>query len=182
MSRFKVVLGTAWVGCALAVCGASLAPAATAATEGGAIQVWITPTPNGQGGGRVLITGAIGDYGVAQNANASGTLDPKGTYKKLVLESGTILIDTTRFIAATRNANPDSFNKSNCSAVTRVSGAVPIVSGTGAYTGISGALNLAAARATIFPKTSSGACNTNESATPASFYFTVSGTGTETYH
>ena len=180
MSRLKVVLGTAFVGCALAVFSASSASGTAATTQGGAIQMWLTPSPSGQAGGKVVLTGAIGDYGTAQNADATGTLDPKGTYKKLVLKSGTILINTAKFISAIRNAKPDSFNKSNCSAVVRVSGQIPIVDGTGAYSGIDGTLNATADQATIFPKTSAGACNTN--ATPAGFYFTVTGTGITSRH
>ncbi len=144
--------------------------------------MWITPNPTGHGEGKILITGAIGDYGVAQNTNASGTLDPRGTYRTLMLKSGTILINISRFLSATRNASPNSYNKSTCSAVTHVSGRAPIVSGTGAYNGIRGTLVLAADRATVFPKTPAGGCNTDDNPAPTSIYFTVTGTGTTTYH
>jgi hypothetical protein len=181
MSRSRLMLGIGIGALALAVGSASLAAAATARAQGGAIQIWITPNPAGTGGGKILITGAIGDYGVGQNVDASGMPDRKGTYKKLILKSGTIVINTTKFLTAEHNTNPSSFNKANCSAVVHVSAPTPIVDGTGTYAGISGMLDLSADDAVIFPKTPKGVCNMSNNANPLSFYLTVSGTGTMTY-
>jgi hypothetical protein len=181
MPRTRLMLGIGIAALALAVDGSSLSAAATLRAQGGAIQVWITPNPTGTGGGTVLITGAIGDYGVGQNVDAAGKPDRKGTYKKLILKSGTILINTTGFLTAEHNTNPSVFNKSNCSAVVRVSAPTPIVDGTGSYAGISGIPNLSADDAVIFPKTPTGACNRSNNANPLSFYLTVTGNGTVTY-
>ena len=59
MRAVKVLLGAAMLGGALF--GASTALGASAPMMGGAVQVWVTPSLTGNGGGKVLITGALAD-------------------------------------------------------------------------------------------------------------------------
>src|ERR1017187_2805159 len=111
-----------------------------ASPSGGAIQVWGTPA-NG-GGGPVVLTGAVGDSGKSANANSSGTPSKNGTYKLLTLKKGTILLNTTQ-LNKDNNANtpPTTFNSTTCSGTFVVTDPVQIVSGTKAYSGISGTVN-----------------------------------------
>lgn len=173
MRSVKVSLG------AMLLCGALLAAAAFGANvpmPGGAIQLWVTPNPSGNGGGTVLITGVVAAYGTAQKVTASGKPSPKGTYRKVTLKGGTLLINVTDFEKANNNASPTMFNKSNCSAYVAVTAPVAIVSGTGAYAGITGTVALHAENAVILPKTKKGVCKLN--ANPVNDYVTITGTGT----
>ena len=138
----------------------------------GAIQVWLQPTTNG---GRVLVTGALGDYGTTQKVNAAGKPSLTGQYSKLRLKKGTITLNIAQANAAL-NAEKLPINASNCSAaVTGGPFPVPIVGGTGAYAGISGSLTLTAQTAVVLPRTKSGVCNPN--GIPLDFYVSITGPG-----
>jgi hypothetical protein len=175
MRGVKVFVGAVMLGGVLF--GATAAFGASAPMMGGAIQVWVTPSPSGNGGGKVMVTGALADYGTGQNENAAGKADTKGTYKRLLLKHGTVLINGTKFATANNNANPTMYNKSDCSAVVDVSAPAAIVSGTGAYAGITGSVTLTARFAFILPKTKKGTCNESNSATPLDQYGVVTGSG-----
>ncbi len=145
---------------------ASAAASAQSSSSGGSIQVWLTPSLTGNGG-KILITGAIADYGVTKGKKAG----------QAVLKKGTIKVNLKQFNAATNAVNP-TINPSNCSTSFTASAPVPIVSGTGAYAGITGSFTLTAQYAFILPKTKSGSCNTSNNANPISQYGSVSGSGT----
>jgi hypothetical protein len=147
-------------------------------TPGGAVQVWGT-TGNG-GGGTVLLTGAVGDSGKASSVNASGTADKKGAYKLLTLKKGTILLNGTQLNAATNDPNtpPTSMNSTNCSATFVATEPVPVVSGTKAYAGISGSVNITVSFAFIEPM-KNGKCNFN--ANPIAQYGSIAGSGTVSF-
>jgi hypothetical protein len=145
---------------------ASAAASAQSSSSGGSIQVWLTPSLTGNGG-KILITGAIADYGVTKGKKSG----------QAVLKKGTIKVNLKQFNAAQNNANPQ-INQSNCSAFFTASAPVPIVSGTGAYAGITGSFTLNSQYAFILPKTKSGGCNTSNNANPISQYGSVSGSGT----
>ena len=176
MRAVKVLLGGVMLGGALFATATALATSAP--MKGGAVQVWVTPSLSGNGGGKVMITGALADYGTGENTNAVGTAETKGTYKRLVLKYGTIFINLTKFAAANRNANPTMYNKSDCSAVIDINAPAAIVSGTGDYTGITGSITLTAKYAFILPKTKKGTCNESNSANPIDQYGVVTGSGT----
>lgn len=177
MRAVKVVLGAVMLGAVLL--GANTALGAGAAMKGGAIELWITPSPSG-GDGHVLVTGVVGDYGKSENATAAGKLiSHKSPYKELILKHGTILLNLTEYSQAENEAKPTMFNTSNCTSYLTVSAAAQIMSGTGAYRGITGTVALSAETAALLPKTRKGACN--ESANPLDDYLTVSGTGTVTF-
>ena len=145
---------------------ASAAASAQSSSSGGSIQVWLTPSLSGNGG-KILITGAIADYGVTKGKKSG----------QAVLKKGTIKVNLKQFNAATNAVNP-TINPSNCSTSFTASAPVPIVSGTGAYAGITGSFTLTAQYAFILPKTKSGSCNTSNNANPISQYGSVSGSGT----
>ena len=145
---------------------ASAAASAQSSSSDGSIQVWLTPSLTGNGG-KILITGAIADYGVTKGKKSG----------QAVLKKGTIKVNLKQFNAATNAVNP-TINPSNCSTSFTASALVPIVSGTGAYAGITGSFTLTAQYAFILPKTKSGSCNTSNNANPISQYGSVSGSGT----
>jgi hypothetical protein len=151
-----------------------------ASPSGGTIQVWVTPTNNGNGGGKVLITGVVGDYGIGQNVNSSGQPSKKGSYKKLLLKKGTILVNVTQYGTAQNNVNPP-INNSNCSTTFTVTAPIQIVSGTGAYAGITGTVNLTGQFGAVLPKTKSGSCNTSNNSNPLNQYISVTGSGTVSF-
>jgi hypothetical protein len=152
--------------------------AAFGQSPGGAVQVWGTPS-NG-GGGPVVVTGAVGDSGQSASVNASGTPNQNGTFKLLTLKKGTILLNGTQLNAATNDPNtpPTSMNSTNCSATFVVTEPVPVVSGTKAYAGISGSVNITVSFAFIEPM-KNGKCNFN--ANPIAPYGSIAGSGTVSF-
>jgi hypothetical protein len=146
--------------------------------SGGTVQVWGTPA-NG-GGGAVVITGAVGDFGKSANANSSGVPTKKGTYKLLNLKKGTILLNTTQLGKDANNNNtpPTTQNATNCSATFVITDPVPVVSGTKAYAGISGSINITISFALVGPM-KNGTCNMN--ANPLAQYGSISGSGSVSF-
>ena len=159
---FVVVAGSLTLECATAF--------AQSSSTGGSIQVWVTPSLTGNGGGKILITGAVGDYGITKKGKNSN---------QAVLKKGTIIVNLKQFNAMGNSANP-SINPSTCSGSFTYSAPVPIVSGTGAYAGITGSFNLTGQFAFILPKTKSGSCNMSNNANPVSQYASVMGSGNVT--
>ena len=93
--------------------------------------------------------------------NSSGKpISKKSSYKELILKKGTILISLAKINAALNNANPTIYNKSDCSAYLTVSAPAPILSGTGAYAGITGTLHFSAENAFLLAKTKKGSWKT----------------------
>ena len=88
MRAATVLLGAVMLGGVLF--GATAASGANPPMMGGAIQLWVTPSENGNGsGGHVLITGAIADYGTTQSVNAAGKpLATQSVYKELEAHEG----------------------------------------------------------------------------------------------
>jgi len=156
-----------------------------ASPSSGTIKVFVTPNGSGNGG-PVVITGVIGDYGGSANANASGKPQKKGGYELLLLKKGTILVNGSQFNKATNNAQPTDFNQTTCSGTVVASAPAPIVSGTKAYTGITGSLTLTATFAFVGPFYTSGSkkgqCNTsNNGPNPPGIFATITGTGTVSF-
>lgn len=147
-------------------------------SSAGAVNVWVTPSQSSNGHGKILFTGAIGDYGTTRTVNASGKASSKGNYGLAILSKGTILVNLSQFNAATNNANPTP-NSSNCSVSFSTSAPVQIVRGTGAYAGITGSVTFNADFAGIFPKTGNGSCNGN--ANPKAQFITITGSGTVSF-
>jgi hypothetical protein len=131
----------------LAAAGGTLYVAATtlgaSRQTGGAIQVFVTPSLTGHGGGPIYITGAIGDYGKSVKVNATGKPDPNGTYSLARLQHGAIVLNTSKLKkqiqVASERARPDL---ASCSLQGSTTATVPIISGTGLYAGISGSVRL----------------------------------------
>lgn len=148
----------------------SAAAFAQSSSTSGAIQVWVNSSLTNNGGGKILITGAIGDYGITKKGKNSN---------QAILKKGTITVNLKQFNAMGNSANP-TINQSTCSGSFTYSAPVPIVSGTGAYAGITGSFTLTGQFAFILPKTKSGSCNMSNNANPISQYASVMGSGNVT--
>jgi hypothetical protein len=148
-------------------------------SKGGTVNVFVLPsiTSNG-GGGKIVLTGAIGDYGTTKNVKHANNIG------KVTLKKGTFEVDLKAINTAGNNAQPTNFNSTTCSAsvsvppttVTIVSG-----SGTGAYSGITGSFSLSEQFAFIGPRNKDGSCNMSNSAQPVGGVAIVTGSGTVAY-
>jgi hypothetical protein len=179
----RMVIGPLVVGGAL-VCstllGGGSSFAASVMPVGGKIELFATPSGN-TGGGTILITGAIGDYGKTESVNKNGTPDPNGNYGKAVLHQGTIEVNLTELNQKENNLPQTIFNLKSCSAHATVSAPVPVVDGTGLYAGISGMLTLSTTFAFIGPRQASGPnkgqCSKSNNAPPLAQWISVTGSG-----
>ncbi|HEY2564800.1 MAG TPA: hypothetical protein VGI44_13880 [Acidimicrobiales bacterium] len=156
------------------------------AQSGGAIKVF-SPVNTSNTGNKptpVVFTGAIGDYGTTVSVNSAGKSDSNGNFTKITLKKGGFTVDSSSLNAAFNSSGaPSDFNSTNCSASISVGPAtVTIVSdsGTGAYKGISGSVDLSANLALILPK-KNGSCNTSNSANPVAAYGALTGSGTVSF-
>jgi hypothetical protein len=161
------------------VAGASVAVGAGSAPAGGKIRIFVTPGQT-QGTGKILFTGAVGDYGSSSPATSSGG-------KKIgtaTLTKGTIKIDLTAITVNVEKANP-TVNAATCSGSLTETGTAPVVSGTGLYPGIHGTLHITESFGFIGAKYKSGAkkgqCNTSNSAPTVAEMGTVYGSGTVSF-
>jgi hypothetical protein len=153
--------------------------------SGGAIQLFITPSLGGHGGGSILVTGAFGDAGTSTRVDAAGKADPKGTFSLARLHSGTLLIDTTQLRKTiqrgTERARPDL---ASCSLQGAAHATVRILSGTGAYAGITGTAHVTFTFAELAGRYTSGphkgACNLPRG--PVAAWASVTGTGSVTFN
>jgi hypothetical protein len=166
----KAVLG-------VSVIGALLLAATTAfgaTPSGGTIKVWASPTNSVKG--KIVITGAIGDYGTTVNTNKNGKPNPNGSYVKIKLHQGGFMVNSVALNKKLNNLNPH-FNGSTCSAAATGTGSVTLFDGTGAYKGISGKVRITVSFAFIASRLPNGKCNASNSAKPLAQYQSIQGVG-----
>jgi hypothetical protein len=162
---------------------AGFATAAPAKAPGGTIHFWVTP---GKGAvDKIVITGAIGDYGTATSITKSGKVDQNGDYVKLALRNGGFKVNAVAFDAKASRQAP-TLDRATCSAWTAIHGTITVFNGTGAYAGISGTLTIQTSYAMIGPlhKTGphKGTCNLSNNAAPvAQFSGSITGSGKVTF-
>jgi len=176
----RLLKPTAIVALLGSVLAVSFASAAGAAPAGGAVEVYgLTGHGNGA---RILLTGAIGDYGKAVRQNANGSANKNGNYIKFNLKQGTFVGNGTALFAKLNNAMP-AFNNATCSGSFAATAPVPLGSGTGTYTGIGGSLNVDLTFAFVAPRFKhgkhKGQCNGN--ANPLAQMGVISGGGTVSF-
>jgi hypothetical protein len=156
------VIGIGTLACVAAGAAVALGASSSAVPAGGPIQLFVQPG-NGQGNGKILFTGAVGDYGSSSPTHSSGGK----TYGTATLKKGTIKIDLTAITAKVNKANP-RVNAATCSASISETAPAPIVSGTGLYAGIHGTLRLTESfgflGSTYKSGPKKGQCNTSNSA------------------
>jgi hypothetical protein len=122
--------------CLVAGTSVAVATSTSKTPAGGPIELFVQPGQN-QGNGKILITGAVGDYGSSSPTKSSGS-------KKIgtaTLQKGTIKIDLTAISAKVNKANP-TLDAATCSASLTETAAAPVLSGTGLYAGIHGTLQI----------------------------------------
>jgi hypothetical protein len=162
---------------------AGLATAAPAKAPGGTIHFWVTP---GKGAvDKILVTGAIGDFGTATSITKSGKVDQNGNYVKVAMRKGGFEVNAVAFDAKAGKQGP-TLNKATCSAWTTIRGTITVFKGTGAYAGIGGTLTIQTSYAIIGPlhKTGpkKGECNLSDNAAPvAQFSGSITGAGKVTF-
>ena len=166
--------------CALVLGGSALATSRSAHVSSGKIRIFADASSDGPVS-KILITGAIGDYGTATSIDKNGKVDQNGNYVKIALKKGTFEIDSTA-LNAKLNKAPGVFNKTTCSFAFTGSGGVTFFNGTGLYKGISGTAEITLSFGGIGPRLTTGAhkgeCNPSHNAKPLSQYGAIIGTGT----
>ena len=170
VGKVATVVGVA--ACALGV-GSTAVAAAT--PQGGKIRIFVTNTSNTTG--KILVTGAIGDYGTTVSQNASGKVDANGDFEKVTLKQGGFIVNATGLNKKLNSVKP-TINRSNCSFSLSGTGPTTIGDGTGAYAGISGNIAITVAFAEIAKKTAKG-CSPN--ARPLASYQSISGSGSVSF-
>jgi hypothetical protein len=125
---------------------AATAPATQAPAAGGAVHI-IDYSLNSDGpDSRVILTGAIGDWGQVVAVYPDGAIDPGHTSEfRLELTHGSFRLSIASLHKKIIRAfSPWPSNKSTCSGSVSFAVATPIVagSGTGSYRGISGNFNV----------------------------------------
>jgi hypothetical protein len=158
------------------------APAlASGATKGGTIHVYVSGL-NNTPKAKVLLTGAIGDYGATTTVDKNGKPDNNGNYQRVVLKKGGFWLNTTALNVALSKVRP-STNASTCSLVFSGTGPATFFKGTGAYKGITGAVRVTVTFAGIASRYTSGAkkgqCNFNGE--PQGAYQSITGVGKVAY-
>jgi len=124
----------------LATAGIGAAGTATPAPKGGPIALLAT-VGNGPAG-KILVAGAIGDWGTALTIDKNGKTDANGNYVKVSLRKGTFEIDSTALNKQTANPRPQVASDTTCSVSARGSAPVRLFNGTGLYSGITGTANV----------------------------------------
>lgn len=138
--------------------GAATGASTTAAATTGAAAAGVTATAPASGkayltayhdndlpGLTAVLTGAIGDYGEAAIITPRGTVTPDGTQADLALTQGSFRIVIGPLQQAFQRALTHApFSLKTCSGHATVTGAAPVVpgSGTGTYKGITGDFTL----------------------------------------
>jgi hypothetical protein len=153
--------------------GASSTPA------GGPVQVFYVPA--GHGTGKIVIAGAIGDYGIGVSTDADGKRDPNGDHAKVTLTKGTFVVDAVTLDVKQTKATP-AFDPATCSAVLSTTAPVTLLDGTGLYAGISGTVDITASGIFVLPRYTSGKhkgqCNGNANPAPGALFEVLHGKGT----
>jgi hypothetical protein len=151
-----------------------------ATSAGGPVRIFATA---GNGiTGRIVIAGAIGDYGKTFTMDKNGKGDANGNYVRITLKKGTFLVDSTALNKKTDNAPPSVFDKATCSYGFSGTGPVTLSDGTGAYAGISGSISITVNFGAVGPLLKSGpkkgTCNLSDNAQPIATGGYILGKGT----
>jgi hypothetical protein len=165
------------VGVSSCLLGAGATALAASTAKGGKIRVFVTNTSDTKG--KILITGAIGDYGTTVSQDANGKADPNGNFEKVTLKHGGFLVDGTALNKKFNSAKP-SFNKTNCSFSFTGTGPTTVEDGTGAYAGITGKVAISVTFAGLAPRTAKG-CNLAGNAPTLGAYQSITGTGSVSF-
>ncbi len=176
----KTTVGVAGLlACLIVGASVALGAGASATPAGGPIHIFVQPG-QGQGNGKILFTGAVGDYGATHKAVTTGGK----SISTAMLKKGTIKVDITAISKKTNSANP-TIDAATCSGSITETAASPVVSGTGLYAGIHGTVKVTESFGFIGPTYKSGPkkgqCNMSNSAPTVAQMATVYGSGTVSF-
>ena len=116
--RVKAVAGIAATAALLtASSAAGMAPA------GGTIGIYATPNMGAVA--RIVITGAIGDYGTATTINKNGKVNQNGGYVRIVLKHGGFEVNSIALNKKVNAARPLTNSATTCSFSVSASGVSP---------------------------------------------------------
>jgi hypothetical protein len=174
----RIIKSATVVGATLCMLGAGSVAMADSTPSKGPIRMFFTyQTPVKE---KILITGAVADYGMAISADANGKANPNGNFEKVTLKKGGFVLNLSALTKSIQKQfKKEPINRSNCSLALSGTGpgTIETGTGTGAYANISGSLRITLTVAGIAPKTKKGQCNLS---TPAPFsgeYQAVTATG-----
>jgi hypothetical protein len=129
--------------------------AGAAAPTGGPIALFATvgnsPT------GKIVVAGAIGDWGTVLGVNKNDKPDLNGNFVKVTLQKGTFEIDATAVNKKLANPQPQVASDVTCSVSASGTGPVRLFNGTGLYKGISGTVNVTMTFTGVGSRSQSGA-------------------------
>ena len=156
--------------------------AAAGKPAGGKIQVFVSQQKGPRA--KILITGAIGDYGQTISVDKRGKVNQNGDFQKVNLKKGTFEVDATALNKKLGTAGP-KVNPATCSLVFSGSANTTAFNGTGLYKGIKGKIKITATFAGIAPRFTSGAnkgkCNFGQNVPPLSQFQTITGAGSVSF-
>ena len=98
------------------VASAILTPALAGAStpSGGKISLWANANLTGATS-KVVVVGAVADYGVGTSIDKDGKVDPNGAYERIVLKNGSFEADASVLNQNASSAPPALDNPSTCS-------------------------------------------------------------------
>jgi hypothetical protein len=162
----------------LATAAAVSASPRASTPNGGPIALFAT-VGNGPSG-KIVVAGAIGDWGSTLSIDKNGQPDQNGNFVKVTLKKGTFEIDSTAVNKKMANPRPQVASDVTCSVAASGSGPIKLFNGTGLYRGISGTANVTITFAGVGGRYQSGANKgqCNHGPTPLAMLGSVNGHGT----
>jgi hypothetical protein len=121
---------------AMVVASVVVWPATAAAPAGGKIALFATVGTNPVG--KIVVAGAIGDWGTVRSVDANGKADPNGNLVDVHLQKGSFEIDATALNKKLANPRPQIASDVTCSVFASGRDTVTLLNGSGLYKGISG--------------------------------------------
>lgn len=146
------------------VSGVSAASTASAPAAGTIHFSLVNTSVNSNAPGKVLITGAFSDHGTSHGPT-------------LHLTKGTITGSISKLQALLSSRSFGTFYKASCSFSGVGKVAIPVVSGTGAYAGVKGNLNVTVTDAAQGSLLKSGKCNEANNAPEVASQLIITGSG-----
>lgn len=179
-STGRKLVGGAGLLAAIVAAGVMVSAAPAAAPTSGTIALFATL--NTSQSGKIIVAGAIGDWGTTVTIDKNGRRDERGNYVKVSLRKGTFEIDSTALNKATANPRPQVASDTTCSISTSGSAPITLFNGTGLYKGISGTFKVTLSFAGVgrrYPSgPNKGQCLHSDTEPPLAMLGSVTGRGT----
>jgi hypothetical protein len=164
----------------LVAAGAAASAAPAAAPNGGPIALFATVGHSPSG--KIVVAGAIGDWGSTVSIDQNGKPDLNGNFVRVTLKKGSFEIDSTALNKTMANPRPQIASDLTCSVATSGSGLVKLFNGTGLYKGITGTANVTLSFTGIGSRYQSGPrkgqCVHSDNVEPLAMLGSVNGRGT----